>query len=182
MYVGSQPTAAVATKVGIKSSAGGTLALAIAMLETSDLLCNYPFGDNKVGDAANFGIYKMNWGMIKQCPSAAGSDAPHLGPALNNDPALATKILLEAMHIWMTNPPEPNHPIANNFWAGHRQGSTGLSNAVGANWDDIQDYYLAVQVIKAKCDGNATVWNSNIRYWLDVDPMRSAVRKTTFEG
>jgi hypothetical protein len=34
-----------------------------------------------------------------------------------------------------------------------------------------RDYYLAVQVIEAKCDGNATVWDSNIRYWLDVDPI-----------
>jgi hypothetical protein len=42
---------------------------------------------------------------------------------------------------------------------------------VGANWDDIQDYYLAVQVIEAKCDGSATVWDSNVRYWLDVDPI-----------
>ena len=171
MYVNSQLTATPATKTTIKSNAGGTLTLAIAMVETSDLLCNYVYGDGKTGDAANFGIYKMNFGMIKECQSAAGADADTLGPTLNSDPALATKILLEAMQIWSTNPPEPNHPVAGNFWAGHRQGSTRLSNAASANWDDIQDYYLAVQVIKAKCDGDATVWDSKIRYYLDVDPI-----------
>ncbi len=63
----------------------GYILLAIAMQETDDLVaipdaasCDasaYPFGDkypqrngicyNKIGDDANFGIYKMNWGMIR---------------------------------------------------------------------------------------------------------------------
>jgi hypothetical protein len=29
-------------------------------------------GDNKVSDAANFGIFKQNWGMLRTCGSRAG--------------------------------------------------------------------------------------------------------------
>ena len=173
MFVRSQPTATPATKYAIQTNLGGTLQLAIAMVETFNLLSTYDFGDNKQDDAANFGIYKMNWGMIQKCPSAMaiGADAAEVGPKINADPALATKILLEAMQIWSINPPEPNHPVANNFWAGHRQGSTGLNNGDGVNWDDIQDYYLGVQVLKAKCDGDSDVWTSGVRYYVDIDPI-----------
>src|ERR1700691_527795 len=79
MPANNDSTATVGTKWAIKNATGGdTLALAIAMLETSDLRSNYPFGDvtadkppvPKTGDAANFGIYKMNWYMIQQLSSA----------------------------------------------------------------------------------------------------------------
>jgi hypothetical protein len=173
MFVRYQPTATPATKSAIQKSLGGTLQLAIAMVETANLLSTYDFGDNKQDDAANFGIYKMNWGMIRQCPSAIaiGVDAAIVGPKINGDPALATQILLEAMQMWSINSPEPNHPVANNFWAGHRQGSTGLNNVDGADWADIQDYYLGVQVLKAKCDGDTEIWTSSVRYYVDIDPI-----------
>lgn len=29
-------------------------------------------GDNKVNDAANFGLFKQNWGMLRVCASSAG--------------------------------------------------------------------------------------------------------------
>jgi hypothetical protein len=172
MYVTSQSTASLATKTSIKANLGGTIALAIAMQETADLLCNYPFGDGKDGDAANFGIYKMNWGMISRCASTPRGLPDDVGRQINDDPGLATKILLDAMRLWSTNPPEPNHPIADNFWAGHRWGASGLQNlSPPADWDDIQDYYLAIHVIKAKCDGNDSVWDTTLRYGLDVDPI-----------
>jgi hypothetical protein len=70
MYVVTGNSATRATKTAIKNNLGGTLAIAIAMQETSDLLCTYNFGDGKDGDSANFAIYKMNWGMISKCASA----------------------------------------------------------------------------------------------------------------
>jgi|HubBroStandDraft_6_1064221.scaffolds.fasta_scaffold01726_11 hypothetical protein len=169
MYIATQNTATVATKDAIKGNLGGTLALAIAMQETSNLLCTYNFGDGKLGDSANFGIYKMNWFMLRQLTTTPAGAHDDVGRTINSDPGLATRILLEAMRKWSINPPEPNHPVANNFWAGHRQGETGLSFPAAANWDDIQDYFLAIQVIKAKCDGNDSVWDTTIRYGLDVD-------------
>lgn len=29
-------------------------------------------GDNKSGDAANFGLFKQNWGMLRVCARRAG--------------------------------------------------------------------------------------------------------------
>jgi hypothetical protein len=174
--VGSEFTASIATKSAIFASGGETLELAIAMLENEDLLADYPFGDCKTGDAANFGIYKMNWYMIKRCPSAmpligsnpASSVSTGVGKAINSDAMLATKILLEAMKRWPTDAPDPTKPVSNNFWAGHRWGQSGLDNWPDTNWGDIQRYYLSVQAIKAKCDLEATVWTTDVRYWVDV--------------
>ena len=32
-------------------------------------LLKYAYGDNKQNDAANFGIFKQNWGMLRVCCS-----------------------------------------------------------------------------------------------------------------
>ncbi|HEX6465042.1 MAG TPA: hypothetical protein VFZ98_11325, partial [Vicinamibacterales bacterium] len=133
-------TADVATKQIIQSNRGGTLALAIAMLENATLLANYPFGDRKVGWAANFGVFKMNWYMICQCPTAARLITPdfvftgtpteangevgevalcelnRVGTIINEDVGLATAILKEAMDKWSTG--APNFGDLGNFWAG----------------------------------------------------------------
>jgi hypothetical protein len=175
LIVESGLTASIATKFAIRATKGGTLGLAIAMLETESLLCNYSFGDGKDAGAANFGIYKMNWDMIKECSTAtkiigtqpASAVWNTVGPTINSDPVLATQLLIEGMEKWSTAVPDPNNPVENNFWAGQRWGSTGLTNAASpAQWADIQNYYLAVEAIKAKCDQDSTVWTSNIRYWV----------------
>jgi hypothetical protein len=177
--VATQFTADAATKSAILANGGGTLELAIAMLETDNLLANYPFGDSKTGDAANFGIYKMNWYMIQQCTPAkvligdnlASTALTTAGTTINSDPALATRILLEATERWSMAGPEPSDPVSGNFWAGQRWGQSGLDNLAGTNWDDIQNYYLAVQAIKAKCDLDPTVWISDVRYSVYVPPV-----------
>jgi hypothetical protein len=180
LIVGSQLTASIATKFTILATKGGTLALAIAMLENESLLCNYPFGDGKDDGAANFGIYKMNWDMIQQCPTAmkiigaepASTVWNTVGATINSDPALATQLLLEGIGKWSTAAPDPNNPVENNFWAGQRWATTGLTNGASpSQWTDIQTYYLAVQAIKAKCDRDSTVWTSNIRYWVNLPPV-----------
>ena len=53
-------------KQKVTSCGGNTLDLAIAMLETEDMSTNYAYGDNKSYDAANFGIFKQNWGMLRE--------------------------------------------------------------------------------------------------------------------
>jgi hypothetical protein len=183
--VGSQLTATIGTKSTIRAAGGSTLALAIAMLETADLLCNYPFGDKdpdgcpKIEDSANFGIYKMNWFMLQQCPSVIAilggyqqscrSDAwAAVGATINSDLQLTTNVLLEALAKWNSDAPIANEPVPGNFWAGHRQGESGLNNPTGAIWGDIIGYYEAVQAIKTQCDADGTVWTSNARYWVDV--------------
>jgi hypothetical protein len=59
-------------KKAIIGAGGNTLDLAIAMLETENMGTNYPYGDNKSGDSANFGVFKQNWGMLRVCASRAG--------------------------------------------------------------------------------------------------------------
>jgi hypothetical protein len=193
-------TADVATKQIIQSSQGGTLALAIAMLEDATLSADYPFGDGKAGWAANFGIFKMNWFMICQCPTAARLIAPdfvftgtsteangrigevalcelnRVGTIINGDAGLATAILKEAMARWSIA--EPIVGDLGNFWAGHRWGESGLRNLsphkdwpLGRMWPDIQLYYRSVQWAKHMCDHDPRVWTTPVRYGAIVPPV-----------
>lgn len=61
-----------ARKQAVLAAGGSTLDLAIAMLETENMGTDYAYGDNKVGDAANFGIFKQNWSMLRVCATRAG--------------------------------------------------------------------------------------------------------------
>lgn len=56
----------------VLAAGGTTLDLAIAMLESENMGTDYAYGDNKQDDAANFGIFKQNWYMLRQCASSAG--------------------------------------------------------------------------------------------------------------
>lgn len=59
-------------KQAVLNAGGNTLDLAIAMLETENMGTNYVYGDAKTNDAANFGIFKQNWGMLRVCATRAG--------------------------------------------------------------------------------------------------------------
>ena len=61
-----------ARKAAILGAGGNTLDLAIAMLETDTMKTDYAYGDNKVNDAANFGVFKQNWGMLRRCAHRYG--------------------------------------------------------------------------------------------------------------
>lgn len=61
-----------ARKQAVLNAGGNTLDLAIAMLETDDMGTGYVYGDAKTDDAANFGIFKQNWGMLRVCADRAG--------------------------------------------------------------------------------------------------------------
>jgi len=65
---GSQGTAPGlgARKAAVRANGGQLLDVAVAMLETEHMLASdYPLGDGKTGDAANFGIFKQNWHFIR---------------------------------------------------------------------------------------------------------------------
>jgi|SRR5215471_3534744 len=196
----SRNTADVATKQIIQANEGGTLALAIAMLENATLSADYPFGDRKDGWAANFGIFKMNWYMICQCPTAARLIAPdfvfdgtrteingetgdvalcelnRVGTLINEDASVATAILKEAMEKWSTA--APSFGDLGNFWAGHRWGESGLRSVpahedwpISRMWPDIQLYYQSVQWAKCMCDHDPSVWTTPVRYGAIVPPV-----------
>ena len=176
--------------------------LAVAMEENKTVSSDYPFGDvypsltgpgqPKTGDAANFGLYKMNWLMISQTEKGKSmikeerdrqakevhdngqGVAPTdwniesaVGHQINASTAIATEIMVEAMKKWHAEiAPDPSHPIKGNFWAGHRAGWTGLNDPGAADWDDILFYYDAVMAIKARLDndneGKLTTGSSRI--------------------
>lgn len=186
--ISQSDTANFRIKQLIKAAGGDTLHLAIAMLEDEALdsyphLPEYPFGDKypsgeiKTGDAACFGIYKMNWYMIRQVLSYMGmmecnpiADAwIHWGRRINSEATLATQILLRAMTMWSAAQPTPTN-TQTNFWAGHRGGSTGFEGKAPKDWR-ILGYYLAVQAIKDSCDADPTVWETSVRYGADIPPI-----------
>src|ERR1039458_10334375 len=53
-------------KQQVLGAGASVLDLAVAMLETDTMQASsYPYGDGKSGDAANFGIFKQNWYMLR---------------------------------------------------------------------------------------------------------------------
>lgn len=134
------------------------------------------FQEAKTGDAANFGVYKMNWYMIKQTPTGMnliknahkeyrGNEEVeiYVGRMINADPKIATRILQEAMSKWSTEVPNPELPPEkrkDNFWAGQRRGSTGLDGE--GNWYDILDYYDSVMKIKKRIDQDLSEYYDSV--------------------
>jgi hypothetical protein len=54
-------------KAAVTAAGGNDLSLAVGMLETDNMQATYTYGDGKTQDAANFGIFKQNWAMLRQC-------------------------------------------------------------------------------------------------------------------
>ncbi|KAF7586039.1 hypothetical protein BBP40_009637 [Aspergillus hancockii] len=62
-----------AKKQAILKAGGNSLDIAIAMLEIEDMNADhYPYGDAKTKDAANFGLFKQNWGQLRACAHRYG--------------------------------------------------------------------------------------------------------------
>jgi opacity protein-like surface antigen len=56
-------------KQQVTAAGANSFNLAIAMLETEKMDTTYAYGDNKQNDSANFGIFKQNWGLLRECCS-----------------------------------------------------------------------------------------------------------------
>ncbi len=111
-----------ARKQEISQCGGSVLDIAIAMLETDTMQANfYPYGDGKTDDSANFGIFKQNWYMIRsaipQYMSLTASDY-NTGAALNQDLSWDIQVLHTSQQFYGQD----------TWFAGHRDGQTGLSN------------------------------------------------------
>jgi hypothetical protein len=171
--------------------------LIIAMAEEKTLnVSAWPagFGDGKSGDAANFGIYKMNWYMLRQVlPTTYGSAFNNLGPnsynnkwpnnpntiaqIINSNVGIATRLLYAAMAKWSTAQPVEN--VKNNFWAGHRCGGTGLDfgrTCVGneSYENQVVRYYKGIQALTefaAARYSESTLWTTPLRLGADLFPI-----------
>lgn len=138
-----------------------SLDLAVAMLETDNMGTNYPYGDNKTGDAANFGIFKQNWLMLRSaCDSFSGRSASQWndGAGLNNDLSWDVYCLHQSQ----------NHYGTNTWFAGHRNGSTGLNNP---NTTDINNYKTAIYWIQSQINSSSANLSNDTRFWVQVPPI-----------
>ena len=148
-------------KQQILNAGGTTLDLAIAMLESDNMTTSYAYGDNKTYDAANFGIFKQNWLMLRTaCSTFRGQTQAQW----NNGAALNTNLSadISCRHQAQT------YYGHDRWFAGHRNGETGLNNP---NTADILAYRTAVYWIKAQLDASSSNLSNNTRFWVNVPPI-----------
>jgi hypothetical protein len=147
-----------ARKQQVRGAGANSLDLAVAMLETDTMQANYAYGDGKTGDAANFGIFKQNWLMLRSaCSQFAGQSASQYnnGAVLNNNLNQDVSCLHQSQ----------NHYGINTWFAGHRNGQSGLSNP---NTADINNYKNAVYWIQAQLNANSANLTNDTRFWVNV--------------
>ncbi|KFY79750.1 hypothetical protein V499_01291 [Pseudogymnoascus sp. VKM F-103] len=146
-------------KTQIKNAGGSSRDLAIAMMETEKMDTNYAYGDNKSGDAANFGIFKQNWGMLRaSCSQFKGQSSSQYnnGAVLNSNLAsdLSCRHQGESYYGYQ------------KWVAGHRNGASGLANP---NTADINLYKGGVDWTEQQLNGGHL--SDNERFWVDVVPI-----------
>ncbi|WP_030268297.1 carbohydrate-binding domain-containing protein [Streptomyces sp. NRRL B-24484] len=145
-------------KQQVRNAGGSSLDLAVAMLETERMDTAYPYGDNKSGDAANFGIFKQNWLMLRSaCAQFGGQGAGQYdnGAALNSSLGQDVSCLHQSQ----------SHYGLDAWFAGHRNGASGLSSP---NTADIAAYKAAVYWIKAQLDADSANLGNDTRFWVQV--------------
>jgi len=147
-------------KRAITSAGGDALDLAIAMLETENMGTNYPYGDNKSGDAANFGVFKQNWHMLRNACSRFQGQA---AGSYNNGAVLNSNLSAD---VQCANQVQGYYGI-DRWFAGHRNGETGLNNP---NTADIQRYRTAVYWIRDRINATGAQGNDT-RFWVNVPPI-----------
>ncbi|KIQ61562.1 hypothetical protein TR51_19630 [Kitasatospora griseola] len=156
---GSYSIGGLGNRKGQVRAAGATsLDLAVAMLETDTMNSNYAYGDNKSGDAANFGIFKQNWMMLRAgCSQFSGQSQSQY----NNGAALNSNLSQDVSCLHQSQ----SHYGLDTWFAGHRNGASGLSNPYTA---DIDNYRSAVYWIKAQLDANSANLGNDTRFWVQV--------------
>jgi len=156
-------------KQEIFSAGGDQRFLASAMMETSTMTADYPFGDvnpgpdgmtgtgddtPKTGGAANFGIAKQNWTMIRQChPAYAGlNDAAfRRGDELNQSLELDIQVYNECRAFF-----------GDRWFGGHRNGAAGLNQS---DTLDIRRFQTATEWVRQMLEGHL---DDDVQFYLFV--------------
>ncbi|KAK4035089.1 hypothetical protein C8A01DRAFT_38423 [Parachaetomium inaequale] len=150
-------------KQAILNAGGNTLDIAIAMLETERMSTDYVYGDAKTADAANFGLFKQNWGMLRVCASRAGFVGQSTSQ-WNNGAKLNWDIYADVASRWDCQ----NYYGYDKWFAGHRNGASGLSDPYT---EDINNYKTAIQWIQSQVDSNSKYKTDDTRFWVNVTPI-----------
>ncbi|KAG1374601.1 hypothetical protein G6F61_009183 [Rhizopus arrhizus] len=148
-------------KQEILNNGGGVWDIAIAMLENDHLSTDYPYGDNKSGDSANFGIFKQNWFMLRTSTSQfKGQPASNSnnGAVLNKDLKADIKARHDSQNFYGTD----------KWFAGHRNGQSGLSNPYT---QDITNYKNGVNWIESQLSSDKKYLSDDTRFWVYVVPI-----------
>jgi len=151
---------AVVDAAGTQSWGTARYFLASAMMETSNMLADYPLGDvypggqPKTGDAFNAGITKQNWGMMRQCHAAwNGSSDYMLSAAMNSNLTLDVQVYNECRSMFGTN-----------WWSGHRNGA----NSLGTNTFDIRVFKAAMDWTWSSLQEGGGHFEDDVYFWADV--------------
>ncbi|KAK3904060.1 hypothetical protein C8A05DRAFT_42829 [Staphylotrichum tortipilum] len=147
-------------KQAILGAGGNTLDLAIAMLETDNMQTWYTYGDGKTYDAANFGLFKQNWGILRACAWRYGfKGQPESN--WNNGNRLNWDVYADVASRWDCQ----EYYGYDKWMAGHRNGATGLNNPYT---QDIANYKNAIQWIQQQIDSNSKYKWDDTRFWVNV--------------
>ncbi|KAJ5200158.1 hypothetical protein N7491_009042 [Penicillium cf. griseofulvum] len=150
-----------AHKKAILDAGGNTLDIAIAMLEIDDMeTSHYPYGDAKVKDAANFGLFKQNWGMLRVCASRYGFVGKSESQ-WNDGAVLNSNVWADVASRWDCQ----GYYGYDKWFAGHRNGASGLENPYT---QDILNYKSGVQWIQQQIDSNSAYKYDDTRFWVDI--------------
>jgi hypothetical protein len=145
-------------KQQVLRAGASVLDLAVAMLETDTMQANYTYGDGKSGDAANFGIFKQNWYMLRtSCGQFAGQSTSQYndGAALNSNLGEDVSCINQSQgHYGLTE-----------WFAGQRDGTSGLSNP---NQSVITEYKTAVYWIESQLNSSSANLSNDTRFWVSV--------------
>ncbi len=145
-------------KQEVLKAGASTLDLAVAMLETNTMQADYIAGDGKTGDAANMGIFKQAWYMIRSACSRFRGLMPNeyaagaiLNSTLNAD-------------VMCINESQRYYGLA-TWFAGERYGQTGMGQP---NTPDITMYKTAVYWIQSQLASRSANLSNNTRFWVAV--------------
>ncbi|KAH8783072.1 hypothetical protein F5883DRAFT_135385 [Diaporthe sp. PMI_573] len=150
-----------ARKKQITAAGADSFDLAVAMLESERMQADYAYGDNKQQDSANFGIFKQNWGMLRECCSRFRGQPQsnwNNGAVLNSNLNADVQCLNECQSYYGLD----------RWVAGHRNGATGLANP---NTQDIQNYRNGVNYIQTQLTTQPNGLTNDVRYWVYVVPI-----------
>jgi hypothetical protein len=143
-----------ANKRAYNNAGGHRSFTASAMMETEQMTTNYAYGDNKTYDAFNAGACKQNWGMARVCHSAwnnLGSGDYNTMAAMNSNKSLDVQVYYECRNYY-----------GNNWFAGHRNGSSGLANP---NTQDIQNF---IEGYNWTYNNIADHLSDDVRFWVSI--------------
>lgn len=147
-----------ARKQAILSNGGNVLDVAVAMLETKMMQADYKYGDGKTGDAANFGIFKQNWFMLRtSCSQFRGQVTSQYndGAVLNSDLSADIACIHQSQ----------SHYGIDTWFRGQRGGQTGINNP---DTTDIDTYKDAVYWIRDQLLANVRYLRDDTRFFVKV--------------